>query len=783
MKLTTKHINLFCLSIALSMCIACQTESDRDRIWYQQPAGEWMEAMPLGNGRLSAMVYGGDQKEILALNEISMWAGRHDSTSNDLCGKEALAEMREAFFANDPIKGNALGNEYLNGRMTSFGTHVPLGNLVIDFNYEEGETSEYVRELNLSNAVASVDFKRGEVEYHREYIADYPDNVIAMRYTASEKGKINAALSFELLQKAEIATEQGDLTLKGTVDFPLHGPGGVDFCAKVKVIPDGGTIAGNDSTIAVAGADAMTVILDIRTNYNNDKYIETCSTTVDEAAKKTYGELRKRHIADYQALYNRMSIRLGDDDNSQTPTDVRLKAIAEGATDAGFDALFFQYGRYMLISSSRDHGMPLCANLQGIWNDNGACNMPWTCDYHLDINTQQNYWSANRVNLAECNVPLFGYLGLLADHGRETAEKMYGCRGWVAHTVCNAWGYTAPGWGVSWGMNVTGGAWLATHLWIHYQYTLDREYLRTTAYPILRESAQFFSDYMVKDPRTGYLVTGPSISPENGYVGPDGSNLSLAMMPTVDRTMVYDIYKACIESAEILGIDDEFTRSLRSDIEMLPPLAADSDGLLQEWLGDVKRSDPSHRHSSHLHGLFPLNHISYTHQPELVEACRKSLDSQTASPNWEDTEWSTANMLCFRARMKEGEAAHGWLQNLFKRFMRENLMTVSPAGIAMAEYDIFSFDATEGAVAGMCEMLMQCYDGFIEFLPALPAQWASGEVTGLCAHDGLVIDMGWRDGKMSWARITSTVEDRVVNIKNYADGVEIKKGEPLKVKF
>ncbi len=537
------------------------------------------------------------------------------------------------------------------------------------------------------------------------------------------------------------------------------------------------------TTPYIYGADEFTAVFDVRTDYNNPEYEQRCRQTIEKAESKGYATLQSRHEADYRGLYDRMSLSLGDDNRGNMPTDERLAAIKNGAKDPSFDALFFQYGRYMLISSSRKTDMPLCANLQGIWNDNGACNMPWTCDYHLDMNIQQNYWSANRVNLAECNEPLFDYLGLLAKHGHETAKKMYGCNGWVAHTVCNAWGYTAPGWGVSWGMNVTGGAWLATHLWSHYLYTSDKEYLRNTAYPILRESAQFFSDYMAKDPKSGYLVTGPSISPENGYLGKDGRHYCLSLMPTIDRVMVYDIYESCIKSAEILGIDDDFTATLRKDIALLPPLQIDERGMLQEWLEPYKRADESHRHSSHVHALFPYNQISFSRTPELAEACRKSITSQTSDPAWEDTEWSTANMLCFNARLKDGDTAHRWLQNLFKRFTRENLMTVSPAGVAMAEYDIFSFDATEGAVAGMCEMLMQCQDGVLEFLPALPESWKSGSVRGLCAYNGLVIDMAWEDGKMKNATLTTTADDCPVQIKNFADNLIVKKEKPLKLRF
>lgn len=763
------------------MLAACSDAIAATRLWYTTAADDWMKAMPIGNGRLGAMVYGGGQCERIALNEISLWSGQHDDTSNDLCGRDALNEMRRCFFDGDLDKGNALGEKYLNGRMTTFGSHLPLGDITIEFDGLEN-IKDYVRQLNLDEATASVSYKSGQTTFSREYIADYPDDVLAMRFTADKHKSLTATVGFDLLRQAQVVASGRDLTLRGKVSFPLHGPGGVYFYGKLRVIADGGKIENLGDKIRVVGADSFDVVFDIRTDYAGANYAALCDVTIDKATAKGYADMRKSHVSDYRSLYGRMSINLGGGSVDNVPTDERLKAIAAGKSDPAFDALFFQYGRYMLISSSRKTSMPLCANLQGIWNDNRACNMPWTCDYHLDENIQQNYWSANRANLAECNEPLFAYLELLARHGRDTASKMYGSRGWVAHSVCNAWGYTAPGWGVSWGMNVSGGAWLATHLWSHYKYTADKEYLRNTAYPILRDAALFFSDYMAEDPATNQLMTGPSISPENGYLH-NGKHYSLSMMPTIDRVMVYDIYNACIQSADILGIDDDFTAKLREDIKRLPPLAADKDGLLKEWPGDVCRSDPSHRHSSHILALFPLDQISFERQPDLAKACRKSLENQTSDPAWEDTEWSTANMLCFYARLKDADASYGWLQNLFRRFMRENLMTVSPAGVAMAEEDIFSFDATEGGVAGICEMLLQCYDGYVEFLPALPQQWKTGSVKGLCAYDGLIVDIDWKNGTPTAASIKSTAKDCSVKVKGFDKPFEIAKGETVNLKF
>lgn len=775
----TQKTILCCVMTAAAISTGMASETT---MWYAGPADEWMEAIPLGNGRIGAMVYGGISRETIALNEISMWSGGRDSTSNDLCGKEALAEMRQAFFNNDPESGNKLGEKYLTGRMTTFGTHVPLGDLRLQFSYPEGQIGNYRRQLDMTTATATVSFTCGDIVYTRQYITDYPDDVMAFRITASRPGSVTATMSLDLLREAKTTATPSGIGFTGTVDFPMHGPGGVDFCGDIRILPEGGTISTSEGAVTVSDADAMTVILDIRTNYNDSAYTETCRSTVDSAVDKGWEKLKSNHVADYSALFGRMSIDLGKSVNSDLPTDVRLGLTRHGVTDPGLDALFFQYGRYMLIASSRPNGTPLCANLQGIWNDNGACNMPWTCDYHLDINIPQNYWSANRANLHECNKPLFDYVAFLAENGRETASRMYGCGGWVAHTVCNAWGYTAPGWGVSWGMNVSGGAWVATHLWSHYLYTRDKEFLRRTGYPLLKSTAEFFLDYMAEDPRSGYLVTGPSISPENGYISPSGNHLSLDMMPTIDRDIVYDIYNACIEASKTLGIDKKFRQRLEKDIKRLPPLQIGSDGQVQEWLGDVRRSDPAHRHSSHLLALFPLGQISPEKTPELAAAARKGLAVQTGNENWEDTEWSTANMLCYYARLKEPQTAYGWLQNLFHAFTRENLMTVSPSGVAMAEYDIFSFDATEASVAGMCEMLLQSYDGCLEFLPALPSEWKTGSVRGLCAEGGLTVDMDWADGKMRTATIYANA-DCTFRLKDRPQPVTLRKGENLPLTF
>lgn len=737
---------------------ATATASSTPTMWYQQPAKEWMEAVPLGNGRLGGMVFGGIAKDRIALNEITLWAGQRDDAQNDICGPEKLAEIRKAFFDGDIALGNDLTHRYLSGQSKSYGTHLPMGEMTLSFEYPEGKITGYRRQLDLENAVATTTFKKGDITYTREYFCDYPDNVMVVSLGADTPGAVTVTVATDLLREADHEATDSTLVFRGKVDYPMFGPGGVGFHSVTRIIPVNGKISHTGNSVKVEGADRVVLVTDIRTDMFDSDYKELAQKTVDAAVEKGYDRLMANHVADVAPLFNRMSLHLGEDYNAALPTDVRLHLIKSGAVDPAFDALFFQYGRYMQIASSRP-GSPLCSNLQGIWNDDLACHMGWTCDYHIDINIQQNYWSPNKANLAECNEALFTYVRLLEKYGSETASKVYGCRGWCAHTVTNPWGYTAPGGGVGWGLNVSAGAWLATQLWSHYKYTLDKDYLRETGYPLLKSCAEFFIDYMVEDPATGYLVTGPSISPENGFKDSEGRGYSASMMPTLDRAIVADIYTACIESSKILGIDKKFRRQLEKDLAKLPPLQADPRGEIQEWLHGMARQDPAHRHTSHLHALYPLGQISATKTPHLMAPAKKTIINQTTADGWEDTEWSAANMICFNTFLKDGDDAHAWLQDLFHSFTRENLMTVSPKGIAGAPQDIFSFDANEASVAGICDMVLQSHDGFIDLLPALPSAWPQGEMRGVCAEGGFTADVAWDNNRLTAAAIKASVKN------------------------
>lgn len=767
-------------------------------LWYNAPAKEWMEALPLGNGRLGTMVYGGMNRDRIALNEITMWSGQRDSLQNDNCGPEKLAEIRQAFFEGDIAKGNELTRKHLSGRSASFGTHLPVGDLVIDFDNPSAAITNYRRSLDLATGVAATTYTSGDVTFTREYICDYPDNIMAIRFTADKPGSISTTISTDLLRDAAISTTDDCLTFDGKVAYHMFGPGGVSFIGKIKLENEGGTLSHDGNTVSVKNADALTLLVDIRTDYTTPDYKAEAQNNIAKASALGFDQLKKNHIADHSALFNRMSLDIkGDGSMAHLPTDTRLHLIKGGAIDPDFDALFFQYGRYMQIASSRPNS-PLCSNLQGIWNDNLACQMSWTCDYHLDININQNYWAGNKANLHETNEALFTYLRHLEKYGAETASKLYGCNGWCAHTVANVWGYTAPGGDVSWGLNVTGGAWLATELWSHYLYTLDKDYLKNTGYPLLKSCAEFFMDYMVEDPKTGYLVTGPSISPENGFRMDDGNCFSASMMPTLDRAVVHQIYEACIESSKILGVDKKMRQRLEKDIKRLPPLEVGKDGMLKEWLLDVARQDPSHRHSSHVMALYPFGQMSYDNTPELMEATKLSLSNQTADPNWENTEWSCGNMIGFYSFLKDPEKSHFYIQDLFHNFTRENLMTVSPKGIAGAPADIFSFDATEASVAGMCDMLLQSQNGYIEFLPTLPTAWKSGSVKGICARGAVEADIEWNDLAFSRATLRANtpttvkvripegakvnLDGKLIKVKGTADGLaefSLKPGENL----
>lgn len=760
-----KHFKTYlaAMALALSGCQSATDSCETTELWYAQPAKVWMESLPIGNGRLGAMTYGGIEEEKLALNESTMWSGQYNENQNKPFGREKMNQLRKLFFEGKLSEGNRIAGDNLHGNQTSFGTHLPIGDLKMQFIYPEGKVTDYRRSLSLDEAVSSVSFNSGGVNYKREYFATNPDNVLVLRLTADKQKSITMNMGLDLMRQADLSVENNQLVFTGKVDFPLHGPGGVCFEGRIAVLADNGEVKMEQSGVSIKEADAVTLIVDVRTDYKSPDYKTLCADGVEKAAAKSYDELKQAHIKDYNTLYNRVSIHFGQDANRAMPTDVRWKQVKEGKTDTGLDALFFQYGRYLTIASSRENS-PLPIALQGFFNDNKACNMGWTNDYHLDINTEQNYWAANVGNLAECNAPLFTYIKDLAHHGAKTAEVVYGCKGWTAHTTANVWGYTPASSTIIWGLFPMAGSWIASHLWTQYEFTQDKQYLAETAYPLLKGNAQFILDFLAKDPKSGYLMTGPSISPENWFRTAGGEEMVASMMPACDRELAYEILSNCVWASEILDTDREFADSLRTAIAQLPPIQLRANGAIREWFEDFEEAYPNHRHTSHLLALYPFSQITLEKTPELAEAARKTIENRLSAENWEDTEWSRANMICMYARLKDAQEAYKSVQLLQGKLSRENLMTVSPGGIAGAEGDIYSFDGNPAGTAGMAEMLIQNHEGYVEFLPCLPVEWKDGSFKGLCLKGGAEATAEWTNAVINKASLKATA-DQVLKVK------------------
>lgn len=760
-----KHFKTYLAAMALALS-GCQSATDScgtTELWYAQPAKVWMESLPIGNGRLGAMTYGGIEEEKLALNESTMWSGQYNENQNKPFGREKMNQLRKLFFEGKLSEGNRIAGDNLHGNQTSFGTHLPIGDLKMQFIYPEGKVTGYRRSLSLDEAISSVSFNSGGVNYKREYFATNPDNVLVLRLTADKQKSITMNMGLDLMRQADLSVEDNQLVFTGKVDFPLHGPGGVCFEGRIAVLADNGEVKMEQSGVGIKEADAVTLIVDVRTDYKSPDYKTLCADGVKKAAAKSYDELKQAHIKDYNTLYNRVSIHFGQDANRALPTDVRWKQVKEGKTDTGLDALFFQYGRYLTIASSRENS-PLPIALQGFFNDNKACNMGWTNDYHLDINTEQNYWAANVGNLAECNAPLFTYIKDLAHHGAKTAEVVYGCKGWTAHTTANVWGYTPASSTIIWGLFPMASSWIASHLWTQYEFTQDKQYLAETAYPLLKGNAQFILDFLAKDPKNGYLMTGPSISPENWFRTAGGEEMVASMMPACDRELAYEILSNCVQASEILNTDREFADSLRTAIAQLPPIQLRANGAIREWFEDFEEAHPNHRHTSHLLALYPFSQITLEKTPELAEAARKTIENHLSAENWEDTEWSRANMICMYARLKDAQEAYKSVQLLQGKLSRENLMTVSPGGIAGAEGDIYSFDGNPAGTAGMAEMLIQNHEGYVEFLPCLPIEWKDGGFKGLCLKGGAEATAEWTNTVINKASLKATA-DQVLKVK------------------
>jgi alpha-L-fucosidase 2 len=756
------------------------------KLHFSQPASKWPDALPVGNGRLGAMVFGQPTLERIQLNEESIWDGEPGRDRDNPKAGQAVPKIRELLFAGRIADAEAMAKSDMLSVPQRMPCYQTLGDLHLDFSPmglgSDVHVDDYRLELDLDTGMVTTSFLSEGTKHVREIFSSAPNQVIVVRLTAAGPRKLSFNASLD--RPNHFATEtEGDnrLSLTGQA-IPLNdnpglpvkeNPIGVRFYAELLALPDKDGItkaSANKGSLEIREAMTVTLLLDCATSYRHPANTEGPSsllvgdldamraavqTNLRVASNLDYSTLRERHTADHQHYFRRADLSFGTDPNAAIPTDQRVQHIKDGDEDIHLLPLYFQFGRYMLLSSSRPG--TLAANLQGIWNE--AIDPPWGSKYTININAEMNYWLAERANLAECHTPLFDLLDTTRDPGALTAKKYYNARGSVVHHNTDIWGDAGPIDGLGGGIWAMGGAWLSLHAWDHFAYGGDMEFLRQRVYPMLREHALFLLDYLVPAPMgtpyTGYLVTGPSCSPENKYKLPDGQSFNLCMGPTMDIAITRAVLTRLLEASALLPdtvVDRDIEKRAKTALDQLPPYRITHDGRLQEWPEDYMDQEPGHRHISHLFGLFPEDQISPDSTPELAKAARETLDKRLAAGGG-STGWSRSWIINCMARLQDGEAAYDNILQLFRQSTRHNLFDVC----GLKENSPFQIDGNLGGPTGLIEMLLQSHAGVLRLLPALPKAWPNGNFKGFRARGGLVIDLEWKDGRATRATLRASL--------------------------